>query len=85
MSAAYTNSLHGSRLGTGYVLSGRVQRVGRHQGLLASNLGYDWARSRMASPALLLGWLRQYGIRCYWLRASAILGPDGLFGAGLPI
>lgn len=51
----YTNSLHGSRLGKGYILSGRVQRVGCHQGLLAFDLGDDWARSSMASPALLLG------------------------------
>lgn len=39
----YTNNPHGSRLGTGFALGGRVQRVGRRQGLLAFDLGYDWA------------------------------------------
>ena len=42
----YTNSPFGSRLGTGFALGGRVQRVGRRRGLLAFDLGYDWLRSR---------------------------------------
>lgn len=48
----YTNNPYGSRLGTGFALGGRVQRVGRCQGLLAFDLGYDWARSRTAITAL---------------------------------
>lgn len=46
--SGYTNSPFGSRLGTGFALGGRVQRVGRRQGLLAFDLGYDWLRSRLA-------------------------------------
>lgn len=45
----YTNNPYGSRLGTGFALGGRVQRVGRRRGLLAFDLGYDWARSRTVS------------------------------------
>ncbi len=42
----YTNNPYGRGLGTGFALGGRVQRVGQRQGLLAFDLGYDWARSR---------------------------------------
>ncbi|MFD1469270.1 hypothetical protein ACFQ48_13640 [Hymenobacter caeli] len=48
----YTNNPYGSRLGAGFALGWRVQRVGRHRGLLAADLGYDWARSRTAIDAL---------------------------------
>ncbi|OGX89364.1 hypothetical protein [Hymenobacter coccineus] len=48
----YTNNPYGSRLGTGFALGGRVQRVGRRRGLLAFDLGYDWARSRTAITTL---------------------------------
>lgn len=42
----YTNSPYGSRVGTGFALGGRVQRVGGRNGLLALDLGYEWLRSR---------------------------------------
>lgn len=48
----YTNNPYGSRLGAGFALGARGQRVGRRQGLLAFDLGYDWARSRTAIAAL---------------------------------
>lgn len=42
----YTNSPYGRQAGLGFALGGRMQRVGRRQGLLAFDLGYDWLRSR---------------------------------------
>jgi len=42
----YTNSPYGSRVGTGFALGGRVQRVGVRNRLLALDLGYEWLRSR---------------------------------------
>ena len=49
--SGYTNSPYGSRMGTGFALGGRAQRVGRHQGLLAFDLGYDWLRSGAGRPS----------------------------------
>ncbi len=48
----YTNNPYGRRLGTGFALGGRVQHVGRHQELVALDLGYDWSRSRTAIATL---------------------------------
>lgn len=51
-------SPYGRRLGAGFTLGGRGQRVGRRNGLAALEVGYDWLRSRMAvdlvsySPAI---------------------------------
>jgi hypothetical protein len=44
----YTNSPYGSKLGTGFALGGRVQRVGGKGGLLVLDLGYESLRSRTA-------------------------------------
>lgn len=48
----YTNSPYGSRLGVGFGVGGRLQRVGRRQGLLALDLGYDWLQARTAISTL---------------------------------
>lgn len=46
VSDGYTNSPYGSRVGTGFALGGRVQRVGSRNGLITLDLGYEWLRSR---------------------------------------
>lgn len=44
----YTNSPYGHKLGTGFAVGGRVQRVGARNGLLVFDLGYELLRSRTA-------------------------------------
>ena len=44
--SGYTNSPYGSRLGAGFALGARVQRVGQRKGLLAFDAGYEWLQSR---------------------------------------
>lgn len=72
----YTNNPYGSRLGTGFALGGRVQRVGRRQGLLAFDLGYDWARSRTAIATLYYS--AGYANTAYAATGSAHLRSQGL-------
>ncbi|WP_210520436.1 hypothetical protein [Hymenobacter terricola] len=50
--SGYTNSPYGSRLGVGFDVGGRVQRVGQRHTLLALDLGYDWLQSRTGISTL---------------------------------
>lgn len=44
--SGYTNNPYSSRFGVGGTVGGRAQHVGRRNGLLAFDLGYEWLRSR---------------------------------------
>lgn len=46
--AGYTNSPYGSRLGAGFALGARAQRVGSRSGLLALDFGFEQLQSRTA-------------------------------------
>ena len=48
----YTNSPYGGRLGAGFALGVRGQRVGARRGLLALDLGFEQLRSRAAIDVL---------------------------------
>ena len=67
----YVNNSYGRRLGAGLALGWRVQRVGRHRGLLAADLGYDWARSRTAIDALYYSYPGGAGTTAYAATGSA--------------
>lgn len=74
----YVNNPYGNCMGTGFALGWRVQRVGRRRGLLAADLGYDWARSRTAVDALYYSYPGGTAVTAYAATGRAYLRTQSL-------